>query len=118
MFLTQDQFTIMQKRTFRFHMVPVPSIEKSAMHQDQMLEALAAWNHLEPLLHFASEPHGSLPSGHLARTVRLREAPGAPETWKLMVDVMAVFWENDEDYQGVFMGAWVCNISNNSGISI
>lgn len=40
---------------------------------DQMLEALAAWKHLEPLLHFASEPHGSLPSGHLARTVRLRE---------------------------------------------
>lgn len=29
---------------------------------DQMLEALAAWNHLEPLLHFASEPHSSLPS--------------------------------------------------------
>ena len=30
-------------------------------------------------------------------------------SWKLMVDVMAVFWENDEDYNGVFMGAWVCN---------
>lgn len=40
---------------------------------DQMLEALAAWDHLEPLLHFASEMHGSLPSGHLERTVRLRE---------------------------------------------
>jgi hypothetical protein len=98
MFLTQDQFTIMQKRTW-FHMVPVPSIEKSAMHQmhqDQMLEALAAWKHLEPLLHFASEPHGSLPSGHLARTVRLREALLAPWgtrdiSWKLMVDVMAIY---------------------------
>ena len=43
-------------------------------YQDQMLEALAAWDHLEPLLHFASEMHGSLPSGHLERTVRLREA--------------------------------------------
>ena len=68
---------------------------------------------------------GSLESLGAVAALRFRAAQlsalGAPGThralaggtggisWKLMVDVMAVFWENDEDYNGVFMGAWVCN---------
>ena len=70
---------------------------KNETNQDQTLEALAAWDRLEPLLHFASELHGSLPSGHLARTVRLREAPG-------LAVLLAVVWEMYEDSNGDIMG--------------
>lgn len=58
-----------------------------------MLEALSAWSHLSPLLAAAAELD-SVPEGHLARTVRLREATGegtatgvTRDGWELMVDV-------------------------------
>lgn len=42
-----------------------------------MLEALAAWTRLEALLAAAAEMD-TLPTGHLARTVRLREVGPGP----------------------------------------
>ena len=50
-----------------------------------MLEALAAWTRLEALLAAAAEMD-TLPAGHLARTVRLREAwlEGTDSGWQWM----------------------------------
>ena len=46
-----------------------------------MLEALAAWTRLEALLAAAAEMD-TLPAGHLARTVRLREAGLVGHGWR------------------------------------
>jgi len=49
--------------------IPTPPTQEI---MDEMLEALAAWTRLEALLAAAAEMD-TLPTGHLARTVRLRE---------------------------------------------
>lgn len=46
-----------------------------------MLEALAAWTRLEALLAAAAEMD-TLPTGHLARTVRLREVGPVGHGWR------------------------------------